>query len=205
TLSAGCAKDDVDEARKGGSSSTAQTATPPAAASQQAAPISGAPPAADATVADDGNALPLKLTGNGSAAELKRELTKLTDPAAAARFERAFRLTFTSDHAKRGYAEARDLLAGLVDTNPKFAPAYRTLGYAQFNLNPADVPQSIALYEKAIDLEPDYGEAHYAVAFLYTTVDLDKGVPHYKKAMALGVPDERNIGQRFYATKIATH
>ena len=37
------------------------------------------------------------------------------------------------------------------------------------------------------------------MAFMYTMVDLEKGVEHYKKAMALGVPDERNIGPNFYA------
>lgn len=154
---------------------------------------------------NDGDALPLKLTGLGSATELKHELPKLADPAAARDFERAFRLTFTSDRTKRGYAEASELCQKLVTSHPKFAPAYRTLGYAEFNMDPMNVTPSLRLYEKAAELDPEYGEAHYAIAFLYTTMDLQRGAEHYKKAMALGVPDERNIGPRFYASSIETH
>ena len=32
-------------------------------------------------------------------------------------------------------------------SQPKFAPAYRTLGYAEFNLNPAEPTASIGDYE----------------------------------------------------------
>ena len=37
------------------------------------------------------------------------------------------------------------------------------------------------------------------------TGELDKGIGHYKKAMALGVQDERNIGTRFYADHLMPH
>jgi tetratricopeptide (TPR) repeat protein len=197
-----CAKDDVEEARK----RMAQTpgagapATPPVL---PPSPHGGAPPG-ETTVATDGNALPLKQAGVGSAAELQRELPKLADAAAAASFEQAFRLTFTSNPALRDYPAARALLTEFVNTHPRFAPAYRTLAYVEFNLNPSDAQRPLEYYGKAVDLEPDYGEAHYAIAFMCAaTGDRAKGVDHYRKAMALGVADERNIGERFYADLLA--
>ena len=153
----------------------------------------------------DGAEIPLKLTGLGSAAELKREAAKLQDARAAAHFEQAYRLTFTSDPTKRDYHTAEQLLASVVETHPNFAPAYRTLGYAKFNLNPMDPSASLQDYEKAAQLDPSYGEAHYAIAFMCAaTGDREKGVDHYRKAMALGVEDERNIGKQFYEDLLKT-
>jgi tetratricopeptide (TPR) repeat protein len=194
-LHAGCAKDNVEEARKRGAGGDS--------------PHSGMPGLGgglgNSTDPTDGNVIPLKLTGLGSAAELQREVAKLKDENDAATFERAFRLTFTSDKMKRGYSEASKLLSQVTETNREFAPAYRTLAYAKFNMNVTDPSEPVALYQKSVDLDPQYGEAHYAIAFMYTMIDLEKGVEHYKKAMALGVPDERNIGPNFYAQALETH
>lgn len=204
-LLAGCSKDDVEEARKRMASgqqppASGQPATP---APGGGAPMGGAgmggAPMMGSDGPNDGNAIPLKSTGNNSAAELKRELTKLSDKAAAERFESAFRLTFSSDMTKRDYRHAQELLNGLIQSQPKFAPAHRTLGYAEFNLNPADTGTALAEYDKAVEIDPNYAEAHYAIAFMCAaTGDRDKGVSHYRKAMALGMADERNIGERFY-------
>jgi TPR repeat protein len=62
-----------------------------------------------------------------------------------------------------------------------------------------NVDGALADYKKAVELKPDYGEAHYALAFMYAMGDREKGVEHFKKAMALGVPDERNLGEKFYS------
>jgi hypothetical protein len=196
-LLGGCGKDGGEEARQRGAEHGADAgATPPGSTPS---PHGGSPPAAG-TVATDGNTLPLKQTGVGSAAELQRELPKLADAAAATTFERAFRLTFSADPARRDYSAARTLLDDFVIAHPHFAPAYRTLAYVEFNLSPTDTQRPLEYYGKAVNLEPDYGEAHYAIAFMCAaTGDRTKGVEHYRKAMALGVPDERNIGERFYA------
>lgn len=218
-LQAGCSKDSAEEARKrGAASGGGNESTPPGDAS--GSPHGGAPGMAggsphgdmpalggslgNTTEATDGDALPLKLTGLGSAAELQRELGKLQSKADAATFERAFRLTFTTDKMKRGYGEASDLLAPFTAANPKFAPAYRTLAYAKFNMNITEPDEPLKLYEKSVQIDPQYGEAHYAIAFMYTLVDPQKGVEHFKKAMALGVPDERNIGPNFYPHALET-
>ena len=64
---------------------------------------------------------------------------------------------------------------------------------------------------KAIELKPDYGEAHYALSFMCAMdpsnqANMAKGAEHFKRAMELGVEDERNLGQRFYPNvKIETH
>ncbi len=174
--------------------------------SGDAAPQAGRPGAGAASVPTDGHAVPLKQTGLGSASELQRELRKLSNATAAATFETAFRQTFTTDKSQRDYATARIALADFIMANPTFAPAYRTLAYAEFNLNPADPAASLAEYDKAVALEPEYGEAHYAIAFMCAaTGEREKGAAHFRKAMQLGVPDERNIGANFYADVIQTH
>jgi tetratricopeptide (TPR) repeat protein len=205
---AGCSKDDVDAAREkmAREKSTPTPDQAPAsphgsmgdAGSAPGAPMAGAPNMGS-NGPNDGNAVPLKLTGLGSAAELNREMAKLTDKVQAAHFESAFRLTFSSDMSKRDYQQAEELVQALIAAQPRFAPAYRTLAYAEFNLNPSETAVSMQHYEKAVELEPEYGEAHYAIAFMCAaTGEREKGVEHYKKAMALGVVDERNIGERFY-------
>jgi tetratricopeptide (TPR) repeat protein len=192
---ASCAKDDVEEARKrmGREAATpppASTAPAPGASPHGGMPPGGAPPMAT-NVPTDGALVPLKQSGLGSAVELKRELAKLGNEQQAAQFETAFRLTFTADPQKRDYRQAQQILEPLLQAQPRFAPAYRTLAYAEFNMNPTDPGLSLQHYEKAVELDPNYGEAHYAIAFMCAaTGELDKGIGHYKKAMALGVQDE---------------
>ena len=209
----GCAKDDVEEARKrmareaAGKPPTDNAPAPGAADPNPHAgmPAAGAVPTAT-DVPTDGAPVPLKQTGLGSGVELKRELAKLANPQQAAQFETAFRLTFTSDMQKRDYRQAQQILDTLLQAQPRFAPAYRTLAYAEFNMNPTDPSVSMQHYEKAVELDPNYGEAHYAIAFMCAaTGEKEKGVGHYKRAMELGVVDERSIGTRFYADELTPH
>ena len=60
-----------------------------------------------------------------------------------------------------------------------------------------NVPEAFKHYGQAITLEPGYGEAHYALAFLHAMKDRETGKKHYEKALALGVPDVRGLS-RFY-------
>ncbi len=59
------------------------------------------------------------------------------------------------------------------------------------------------MYQKAIALDAEYGEAHCALAFMYGMKDPAKGKLHFRKAMELGVPDGRGIGHRFYPDESA--
>jgi len=203
-LVVGCAKKDVEKARErmqkeGSAPETAgkPPENPHGGMSDPHAGIPGMGGMGDAgDVATDGKPIPLKLTGNGGAAELARELAKIEDADVAQKFERAFRLTFSTDRAQRDYDAARELLRGIVLAQPRFAPAHRALGYAEFNLGRIDL--AIQEYRKAVDLEPSYGEAHYAMAFMLATQDLEEGYQHYRKAMELGVADERGIGESIY-------
>ncbi len=145
----------------------------------------------------DDNALPLKLTGLSSVEELKRDLGQAKNDEVKTLFEDAYRKTFTADGTKRDYQGAVEDLKKVLEIQPEFAPAYRTLGYAEFNIG-FNVDAAMKDYQKAVDLDPDYGEAQYALAFMYAMTDRDKGAEHFKKAMELGVPDERNLGQKFY-------
>lgn len=146
----------------------------------------------------DDNPLPLKLKGLNSVEELARG-EKSTDNAEAAKlFASGFRKTFCADASKRDYAGAVKDLEKAISLDPDYAEAYRALGYAQFNLG-FNVDEAMKNYKKAVTLKPDYGEAHYALAFMYAMGDRAKGKEHFDKAMKLGIPDERNLGEQFYS------
>jgi tetratricopeptide (TPR) repeat protein len=155
-----------------------------------------------ATGPTDGNALPLKLEGLSSAAEMERGKAMTGNAEAKAAFESGFRKTFTSDPQKRDYQGAVQDLDKALGLDPGFAAAYRARGYAKFNMG-FNVDEAMADYLKAVELNPDYGEAHYALAFMYAMPgqgDRAKGEVHFKRAMELGVPDERGLKEKFYST-----
>lgn len=145
----------------------------------------------------DDNPLPLKLSGINSVEELKKGSAYPKSDEARSLYENGFRKTFTADPSKRDYAGAETDLKKAIELEPGFAHAYRALGYAQFNMG-FNVQAALDNYKKAVEIDPNYGEAHYALAFMYAMNDLPKGAEHFKKAMELGVEDERNLGERFY-------
>lgn len=152
-----------------------------------------------AVPAETGVTRPLPLEGSGSIAELKARLAKVKDAAKHPILEEAFRKTFTVERQSRDYAGAETALTPLAsDADPAVAAlAERTLGYVRVNTN-FDQEGAKARYARAIELDPDYGEAHYALAFMYAMGDREKGKTHFDKAMALGVPDTRGLKAQFY-------
>ncbi len=114
-------------------------------------------------------------------------------------YEMAFRLAFASQPADRNYPEATRLVGMVLSERPEFAPAYRVMGYALFNMNRGT--EALAAYQRAVTLNPNYGEAHYALAFLFAMGDREVGREHFRKATELGVPDERNLGEKFYSAR----
>jgi hypothetical protein len=147
--------------------------------------------------ATDGHELPLLTEGMGGTGELQRGLKSLQDATHAANFEKAYRLTFTANRGMRAPAEAIGLLDAIIAAQPAHAESWRTLGYARVN-NGFDVPGAMEAYNKSVELDPNYAEAHYALAFMHAIQDKDAGAEHYRKAMELGVTDERGIGARYY-------
>ncbi len=150
------------------------------------------------TLRTDGNALPLRLKGPGSAAELRRALASLgEDSSAKADFEQAFRLTFTVDRNKRDPVAAMALLKSLLDKHPRHAATHRTMGYVHIQLS-FDLDAALKSYEEAVAIDPNYGEAHYALAFLYAIRDRKIGAEHFRRALELGIEDVNGLGPRFY-------
>ena len=173
---------------------TSPHATSPHGDSPHAASTQGG--MADLEGPTDADALPLKRTGLSSAAEMARDRARLDTPALQESYERAFRLAFATKMALRDYPESARLIATVVAERPEYAPAYRVLGYAKFNMDRGT--DALAAYQRAIALDPNYGEAHYALAFLLAMGDRAVGREHFRKAMDLGIPDERNLGGQFY-------
>ncbi len=85
----------------------------------------------------------------------------------------------------------------VLAAKPDFAPAYRVLAYDHFNTG-GGMAKSTELYEKAVAADPEYGEAHYALSFMLTQSDMTRARTHFEKAMALGIPDERNLREQFF-------
>ncbi|NOY78176.1 MAG: hypothetical protein GXO76_09955 [Calditrichaeota bacterium] len=150
-----------------------------------------------ARVATDDNPLPLKKTGINSVQEMNKYLDQIKNKKLRSRFEHDFRLCFTENRNLRDYETARADLLTFIKKEPNFAPAYRLLGYTEFNLG-FNVKKAMAYYNKALQIDPNYGEVHYALAFMYVMSDMNKGLMHFRKAMALGIPDEHHLGPQYY-------
>jgi tetratricopeptide (TPR) repeat protein len=151
----------------------------------------------DAQGPTDGHEVALKAAGLNSAEELNRDLAALDDPNLRESFETAYRRTFSAKIAQRDYPQSLELAQKVIGARPQFAPAYRVLGYAYFNAGQAS--EALRAYLKAVEINPNYGEAHYALAFMYAMGDVGAGREHFKKALDLGVKDERKLGERFYS------
>lgn len=151
----------------------------------------------DAEGPTDNHEIALKATGLNSAEEMNRALGALSDSELRSDFETAFRASFSAKQAQRNYPLAVEAAERVVAASPNFAPGYRVLGYAYFNTGRQS--QALTAYRKAVEIDPGYGEAHYALAFMYAMGDLASGREHFRKAMELGIPDERDLGNRFYS------
>jgi tetratricopeptide (TPR) repeat protein len=162
----------------------------------QSTPIAGRRPAPAATTLEEGVPMPLKIDGIGSQAELARALEALDDDIVRAQFEMGFRSCFVADRKLRNYAAAVPVMESVLERVRDFAPAYRVLAYAHFSLS-FDMEKATTLYEKAVEADPSYGEAHYALSFMLTQTDLERGRKHFERALELGVADERNLRGQF--------
>jgi len=170
---------------------------PPGVAAPYAGPHAGRVPPSAAS-AKGGPAL--KATGSGSQAELERCLKSFDAEDDQATFRTAFTSVFHSNRSQRNPGAAEMSLTKLAEKHPTNAAIYRVLGYAAVD-NGFQMARAMRYYLKAIELSPDYAEVHYALAFMYAMGDRVKGAQHFKRAIELGMKDERGIGPRFYPPK----
>lgn len=163
------------------------------------APVRPANPMSATGPVETGVERPLPVEGSGSVAELRARLARIKDTSKHASLEDAFRMVFTVDRSKRNNQAAEAILTPLAsDADPAVASlAERTLGYVRVNTG-FDAEGAKARYARALELDPEYGEAHYAMAFMLAMGDRDKGKVHFEKAMALGVPDTRGLRDQFF-------
>jgi len=143
-------------------------------------------------VESDGAEVPLRKQGLGSAEELGRALARIPDEADRKAFEDGFRATFSTDKSKRDIGRAKAAIEPLVAKHPGLAEGYRALAYVALS-DRFDMAAAEGLYLKAVEVRPDYGEAHYALASLYAATDRAKGAEHLKKALDLKVPDDQGL------------
>lgn len=160
----------------------------------------GGAPSAASREAESTGERPLLLTGPGSLGELEPRAALVTSDEARGQLDRAFRLVFTVRRELRDYPTAGQIARPLAasDDAPTAALAERILGYVAVN-NGFDVASAVAHYRRAIELAPDYGDAHYALAFMYTMNEPALGRTHFERAMELGVADAFGLGAQFGA------
>ena len=141
----------------------------------------------------------MRSVGLGSLAEMRRDLTKLSDPSQRDLFRQAFVKTFyhTRQPGARPYYEAMVAARKLIKLNPRFAPAQRCLAYATLHQG-GDLVRAIAMHRTAIATDPTYAEAHYMLALLLVTQGKTAdGARHFAKAQGLGMPDYYGLSERF--------
>jgi len=142
--------------------------------------------------------LPLPLEGPGSLSELTRLKKRLggaaEDATTAAKLEMLYRLAFTVDRGKRDHAKAAALAASLADSPTTEAAAERVRGFLAVS-GGFDTVAAKRHYERAISLDPDFGEAHYALAFLCALRDREAGKKHYERALGAGVKDTMSLSR----------
>ena len=176
---------------------------PPLAGHTHKAPTSrpanpGMVPRGGAT--EQGVERPLPLTGPGSAAELAGRLKRAPEGPQGddtrRDLEELYRASFTVDRAKRDHGRARTIAAKLADAPGTAAAAERVRGFLAVSTN-FDTKTARVHYEKAIALEPTFGEAHYALAFLCALNDRETGAKHYRSAVAAGVEDTMSLDRLY--------
>ena len=142
----------------------------------------------------------------GSAAELTGRLKLIPDDPAQAEtrkeLEELYRLSFTIDRKKRDHARAATLANKLGTNKATAAAAERVRGFLAVSTN-FDTKTARVHYEKAIALEPAFGEAHYALAFLCALNDREAGAKHYKQASEAGVEDTMSLDRLYGANSAA--
>jgi hypothetical protein len=165
-------------------------------------------PAQPKVETDDHSSHPLVMKGPRSVAELNDRLAKEADESVRKRLAKAFRLTFTTagDRQKRrtDALAAGQLLTGL-DTGSAGATAQRIMAYVAIR-GGLGFKKSQGHYAKSVELDPNYGAAHYGLAFslLFPPVTAEtraRGRQHFDRAMALGVEDSNKIRRHFYPSK----
>jgi len=154
-------------------------------------------PPLDEAMAGPAGGLALPASGPGSVTELSQALASLPDGSLRTLFDESFRLTFTTSRGRRDYARARAGFRRVLDEAPDHAPSFRGLAYVELNTT-FDLAATAALYEKAVDVDPDYAEAHYALAFRLAESDHERGAHHYARALELGLADDQGLGPRYY-------
>lgn len=152
---------------------------------------------------NDGAEKPLEIGPSSPSEDMLNGKKALTDETLQANFEEAFRLTFTQNRKARNYDEAERLLVPVLKAHPKHPQSLRTMGYVAVNQG-FNVTKAIRYYTEAVEADDTYGQGHYALAFMFARNNKEAGAKHYKKAMALGLPDTRGIGKSFYPDLVRT-
>jgi tetratricopeptide (TPR) repeat protein len=85
------------------------------------------------------------------------------------------------------YAKATEELRIVIAANPRNPVAYLSLGRVLFATDKND--QAITAYKKALEIFPDYGDAHYYLGLAYLKAKkIDDARTEFKETVRL-VPD----------------
>lgn len=94
-------------------------------------------------------------------------------------------------YKNKKYVESFKLTEKAIQLNPKQAQAYNLRG--QLNITAGKVHDAKSDYLKAVELKPDYANAHYNLALVYDIYlqEIELAIKHYQRYMSLlKQPDE---------------
>jgi tetratricopeptide (TPR) repeat protein len=109
----------------------------------------------------------------------------------------AFFSLFAKDKGQRNPQQSKKNLDSVLEKEPLNPMAWRLLGYFHIS-NGFQLTEAVQCYQKAIEIQPNYGDAHYALSFALTTNNLELGETHFRRALELGITDERGLAEKYY-------
>lgn len=94
---------------------------------------------------------------------------------------------------RKDFDEAADHFNAALKLDPNYLDASNGLAVTQAHAK--EVDKAIAIAEQLAAAAPDYGPAHFNLAWWYATAKKDaaKAKPHYDKALAMGYSHEKKI------------
>jgi hypothetical protein len=144
------------------------------------------------------NKLPLPKYGIMGLEGLNKTMSKIKTSSIKNHFEKGYRYLFTNKPFARDLKKAKIHFQTILEIDKQNCHGYYGLALTNL-LTPSKhrkfLKRALGLFLKTVEINPDHGDAHYMLAVIFSFFDKPKSFFHYQKSIALGVKDEKKIGE----------